>query len=214
MKKGFPQKHQISSVAVILIIFLAFVEPLTAATKTSLVKEGWPNHKTTAFSAEELRQVHAFVTSQTDIPFKFIEDGCHVRSREVAIRLANKRFEVSTVIIEPLNKEELLLGGYRFHHATFVYLKQGKNLIPMVMDPSFFPSPVALNEWTKLFSEPGKFKIAFQRYAPPTEDEIVKQERNLRLYTNLQDLKEREGITAITKFMQKRRCVSELSLFF
>ncbi len=203
--------------ALILCISLTSVLPAWASSLAFMEQEAWPLVATTAFSPQELAEVYSFILSQKDIPFRFCEEGCHIRAREVAYRLAQKGLEVASVRIQTTNPDRRLpFRNFVFHEATVVYLEENSRRIPMVIDPAFFPEPVPLSSWARHFSDLSvqeqnfriSFKLTLRRYAAPNEQEKRRQDAEMKFYQRLESLKAEGRMKDAGEILKARACLA------
>ena len=120
------------------------------------------------------------LAADPNVPFKFPEDGCYARAHYMAQQLEKSKIISAKIFLHgeylhvdaPTSPNKEVYWGY--HVAPVVKVKVGKDIVPMVFDPSIFDGPVHVKEWEAIQTRPpGRFGSSYYtrrfQYAPPYE---------------------------------------------
>ena len=135
--------------------------------------KGDPCVEASVLTPQELSKAFDFLAKIHEIPYDYPEDGCYARALEMARILERDGILSAKVIIEvphtttvnaSTGKTEfhstdgkILYAATKnspkgyvewiWHIAPVVYLNDGNQLTPMILDPSLFEHPVTVDEW-------------------------------------------------------------------
>lgn len=107
----------------------------------------------TVVSEEKARELFDMLRTQPDIPFLYPQDGCYSRAHRMARLLEDrgiisaKIFVTGNLQIETDRSPEGYVG-WNWHVAPAILVRKNGVVIPMVIDPAIFSTPVTVSEWT------------------------------------------------------------------
>ncbi len=161
-------------------------------------------------SSSTAQKLFSKLAPRKDIPYLAPDDGCYVRAHQVSKALEDLGIISGKIFIEgdlraasPTNPGKTISWDSGFHVVSFVFTKNSKRkLVPLILDPTFFPAPVSLEHFiesvtgsTKLNGNPRLTKIFFRNrftYTDPDENASSWDEGNQEFRESaLQDLLEK-----------------------
>lgn len=126
-------------------------------------KEGSPKIDLTVLTEEGANTAFAEVVAREEIPFAYLKDGSYAHAHKMALVLESKgiisgKFFMEGKIYYDTPKQGEL--GWSYQVAPFVLVKKNGQLIPYVIDPSFFSKPVPASEWEAKLTQKSKTEIS------------------------------------------------------
>ncbi len=118
-------------------------------------------------SEEEAGKVFAEIVARGDIPFEYLRDGCYARAQKMALILddkgilSGKVFMEGKIYYDTPNQGEL---GWSYQVSPVVLVKKNGQVIPYVIEPSFFTKPVPVAEWEAKLIQKAKTQITAAYY--------------------------------------------------
>ena len=116
---------------------------------------------------EEANKVFAEIVARGDIPFEYLRDGCYARAHKMALILddkgiiSGKVFMEGKIYYDTPNQGEL---GWSYQVSPVVLIKKNGQVIPYVIEPSFFSKPVPVAEWEAKLTQKTKTQISAAYY--------------------------------------------------
>lgn len=123
------------------------------------------NIEATLVSKSDANKIFDNLKKYSKIPFQFNYAGCEERAYEMARQLDLDGIKVlKTFATVDTNKPERLYppNYWRYHVAIGVLVKEGKDYVPYVIDPSLMSGPVRASEWVgKMKKHNKKMEVSF-----------------------------------------------------
>lgn len=132
-----------------------------------VAKEGGPKIDLTVLTEEEANTAFAEIVARGDIPFAYLKDGSYAHAHKMALVLESKgiisgKFFMEGKIYYDTPKQGEV--GWSYQVAPVVLIKKDGQLIPYVIDPSFFAKPVPASEWEAKLTQKSKTEISRKYY--------------------------------------------------
>ncbi|MGK5088267.1 protein-glutamine glutaminase family protein [Bdellovibrionota bacterium FG-2] len=105
----------------------------------------------------EAKKAFAFLSSQTQIPFSIIDDGCYARAHEMALLLELRGILSKKVFVYGKLFATGKYGSapWKYHVAPMVQVRRANGLVEqMIFDPSLFSQPSPLRDWFATIGQP------------------------------------------------------------
>jgi hypothetical protein len=139
-----------------------------------------PLEEVSILSLKDATKLFQDLASDSNVPFRFPEDGCYARAHYMARKMERKKIISAKVFIHgkylhvnsSSSPSKEVFWGY--HVAPVIKVRVGEKIEPMVIDPSLFDRPVPVKEWEKIQTRPpGRFSTAYYtrrfQYSVPAE---------------------------------------------
>lgn len=152
--------------------------------KPNAIYDSKENHQKISLSVLTPNEANALFTkfmARTDIPFRYIKEGCYARAHKMA-RIMDEEGIISGKAF--LEGHLVVDGGeffgktrWGYHVASLVYVKKNNELIPTIFDPSLFNEPVPYSQWKALINKNAQTVITHEyftnRFSYDFPDRIV-----------------------------------------
>ena len=113
---------------------------------------------------QKAEELHKLMAGQPDIVFDYVRDGCYARAQLMIRKMESLGIRAGKVWAFPPSPGEQLQvatphapGGkvkWTYHVAPVVHVRNGKQDVEMVIDPSLFHHPVTIAEWARSMKTP------------------------------------------------------------
>lgn len=116
---------------------------------------------------EEANKAFADIVERGDIPFEYLKDGCYSRAHKMALVLddkgiiSGKAFMEGKIYYDTPQHTEV---GWTYQVAPVILVRKNEQVIPYIIDPSFFTRPVSLDEWRAVLTKKSKTEITAEYF--------------------------------------------------